>query len=66
MDRLLNIQAAAEMLSLSPWTVRAYIRSGKIRAVRIGRRVLLESEELRRLVNEGRDDISHRDSGGVR
>ena len=55
-EKLENIESAAKALSLSPWTVRAYIRQGKIRPVRIGRRVLIEPAEIRRLIEEGRDD----------
>lgn len=51
--KLLSIQAAAELLSISPWTVRAYVRQGKLRAVRIGRRVLLQEEEIQRLITSG-------------
>lgn len=51
---LLNINEAANELRLSPWTVRLYIRLGKLKPVRIGRRVLLEPAELRRLVHAGR------------
>ena len=54
-EPLQDIESAAKALSLSPWTVRSYIRKGKIRAVRIGRRVLLEERELQRLIDEGRD-----------
>jgi excisionase family DNA binding protein len=38
------------MLRISPWTVRAFIGSGKLTPVRIGTRVLLEEEELERFV----------------
>jgi excisionase family DNA binding protein len=51
---LLNINEAANALRLSPWTIRLYVRVGKLRAVRIGRRVLLEPSELQRLVEAGR------------
>jgi excisionase family DNA binding protein len=53
--RLLNVEAAAEMLSISKWTVRAYIRSGKLRPVRLGRRVLLAEVELERFIAENQD-----------
>ena len=46
MEALLDIERAAKALSISPWTVRSYIRSGKLQPVRLGRRVLLEVEEL--------------------
>jgi len=50
MTKLLSVQDAAELLSISRWTVRAYIRQGKLRPVRIGRRVLLREEEIERFV----------------
>jgi excisionase family DNA binding protein len=51
MTKLLSVEAAAELLSISPWTVRKYVRIGKMRPIRIGRRVLLEQSELERFVN---------------
>ncbi len=54
MKALYDINGAAQVLRISPWTVRAYIREGRIRPVRIGRRVLLEETELQRIVDEGR------------
>jgi excisionase family DNA binding protein len=54
MTKLLSVEQAAELLGISPWTVRSYIRQGKLRAVRIGRRVLLEEAELARFVERSR------------
>ena len=51
---LIGIQEAAEALGLSPWTVRQYIRDGKIKAVRIGRRALVEPSELENLIAAAR------------
>ena len=42
MTALLDLKEAGRLLSISPWTVRAYVRAGKLNPVRIGRRVLLE------------------------
>ncbi len=50
--QLLDINASAKALSISPWTVRAFIREGKIHPIRIGRRVLLETSELERCIAE--------------
>ena len=55
MEALMTIEKAAEVLGISAWTVRRYIGTGKMRPVRIGRRVLLEEQELRRIVEEGRN-----------
>jgi excisionase family DNA binding protein len=49
----IGLAEASETLGISHWTLRRYIREGKIRAVRIGRRVLVEPVELGKLVNNG-------------
>jgi excisionase family DNA binding protein len=51
MKGLLNIDDAAGFLGLSPWTVRLYVRNNTLAHVKIGRRVLIEIEELERFVN---------------
>lgn len=48
--KLHDVKAAAEILGISPWTVRARIRSGQIQPVRIGRLVRIEEEELGRFI----------------
>jgi excisionase family DNA binding protein len=55
MESLKSVEQAAELWGVSAWTVRAYIRQGKINPVRIGRRVLIEPREIARIVAEGRD-----------
>jgi excisionase family DNA binding protein len=55
MKLVLDIKEAANVLSLSPWTIRRYITDGKLKTVRLGRRVLIEPSELQRLVEEGRE-----------
>ena len=52
MTALMSIEEAAGLLRISPWTVRAWIREGRLRPVRLGRRVLLSETELERLVTE--------------
>jgi excisionase family DNA binding protein len=49
MEPLLTVERAAELLAISPWTVRAYIRKGHMTPVRIGRRVLLSNDEVERI-----------------
>jgi excisionase family DNA binding protein len=51
MKGLLNIDDAAVFLGLSPWTGRLYVRNNTLGHVKIGRRVLIEIEELERFVN---------------
>lgn len=47
---LKSIEQAAGLLGISKYTVMGYIRSGMLRPVRLGRRVLLEESELERFV----------------
>jgi excisionase family DNA binding protein len=58
MRALKNIDEAAGLLGISPWTVRAWIRIGKLRPVRLGRRVLLSESELERLVAESQEPVN--------
>jgi excisionase family DNA binding protein len=53
----LSITNAAQILSLSPWTLRRWIRLGQLRAVRLGSRVLVEPKELERLIASGRKTV---------
>lgn len=59
MEPLYDVKAAARLLSVSPWTVRAYIRQGKLRPFRIGRLVRLDEQELERFVSEAKDSSSN-------
>jgi excisionase family DNA binding protein len=52
--QLYDVHSAAQMLAVSTWTIRAYIRNGKLRPVRIGRLVRLEGQELERFVASGK------------
>lgn len=51
-----GLREAAELTGLSHWTLRKYIRTGKLRGIRIGRRVLIEPGELERLIVQGRSE----------
>ncbi len=56
--RLLTMRQAATYLAVSYWTVRSWVESGKMRAVRLpgdGRLLRIEVAELDRLVEECRD-----------
>lgn len=54
MEKLaLDIYEAAQALSLSPWTLRKWISTGRLRATRLGRRVCVTPEALQELVKSG-------------
>jgi excisionase family DNA binding protein len=55
MESLVPIDRAAQLLGISSWTVRKFLRVGKIKSVHIGRRVLIEQSELRRIVEQGKE-----------
>ena len=48
--KLYDVIGAAQVLAISPWTVRSYIREGKLPAVRIGRLVRLTEEDLKKFI----------------
>jgi len=54
---LWNVKEAGAALGLSPWTIRRYITDGKLQTVRLGRRVLVEPAECRRLVEKCRKPL---------
>jgi excisionase family DNA binding protein len=54
MTQLYDVKDAAQFLAVSQWTIRAYIRNGKLQPVRIGRLVRLEGQELERFVADSK------------
>ena len=60
MQPLMSVKEAAGLLGISHWTVRSYIRDGRLKPVRLGRRVLLSEEELERLVRAGQGDAANK------
>jgi excisionase family DNA binding protein len=53
-QRLLTLLEVADMLRLSPHTIRAMVRKGRLRPVRICRRLLFSPDEITRLVAESK------------
>jgi excisionase family DNA binding protein len=51
---LLQIEDTSAILGLSHWTLRRFVRDGRLRAVRIGRRLMIEASEVERFIEEGR------------
>lgn len=61
-----DLAEAARLLSISPHTVRSYIKKGHLPAVRCCRRVLIEVEALRHWIEENRDKTPlSRNPGGA-
>jgi len=51
--RMLSIAEGARLLGVSVFTLRRLIKAGDIRAVNVGSRVLVSSEELDRVMTHG-------------
>jgi len=47
----LTVIEAAKMASLAPSTVRLYIRKGQLKALKVGRRVVVPRKELERFLS---------------
>lgn len=51
MERLLSIDEAAEVLRVSHWTIRNWIRIGKLPAAKAGeRRIVIRERDLKTLI----------------
>ena len=59
--KLLPLDAVATLLAVSSHTVRAWVRRGKLRPLRICRRLLFEPCEIARFLSEARG-VSDRQS----
>jgi excisionase family DNA binding protein len=49
--RLCTVREAGEMIALGPWAVRRLIARGELPFVRIGRRILIATEDVDALIN---------------
>ena len=52
-ERLLTLVEVADLLRVSPHTVRAWVRKGRLQPVRICRRLLFSPDVLSRFVSVG-------------
>jgi excisionase family DNA binding protein len=56
--RLMTLIEVADALRLSPHTIRAFVRRGKLRPTRICRRLLFAHADVERLLIEGNEGQS--------
>ena len=52
-ERLASIEEASKKLSVSTFTTRRLIKAKQLRAVRVGKRVLVPLSELERVMTQG-------------
>jgi excisionase family DNA binding protein len=51
LPHLMDLPEVAETLNLSPHTIRAWVREGRIQPVRLCRRLLFHPAEVQRLID---------------
>lgn len=51
--QLLRIEAAAALLSVSHWTLRSWLKQGRLQAVPVGKLRLIPRTEVDRIAREG-------------
>jgi excisionase family DNA binding protein len=56
-----DVREAGRLLSISPRTIRRHIQSGRIKAVRVGRRILVPVEALMQTLSEAARQEPRRD-----
>ena len=54
MVKLLTLLAVADVLSISPHTIRKMVRDGRLRPTRICRRLLFDPVELQRFLDSAK------------
>jgi excisionase family DNA binding protein len=54
LEPLLTIEDVARLLGRTHWTLRHDVKAGRLRCVRIGRRIMVEPSEIQRFIEEGR------------
>lgn len=57
--RLYSLKDAASYLGLSYWSVRDLIHNGTLRYVKVGRRILLDIQDLDRFVEMNKTEFSY-------
>jgi excisionase family DNA binding protein len=56
--QLLTLMEVATTLRISPHTVRAFVRQGRLRPVRICRRLLFSAADIEQLIARSIDDMT--------
>ena len=63
--QLLTLLAVAKALCVSPHTVRSWVKKGRLRPVRVCRRLLFTSEEVSRFLRQA-ENCPTQNTGGCR
>lgn len=52
MIKMFSVEMAAELLSVSPWTIRAWIKQGKLGSAKLGTRRVVPQSEIEEFVSK--------------
>jgi len=52
-DQLESVQETSRRLAVSSYTVRRLVKAGHVRAVRVGKRLLIPGSEIERIITSG-------------
>ena len=52
-EPMLTLEETGRILGRSHWTLRADFKAGRLKCVRIGRRLMVDSVEVRRIMENG-------------
>jgi len=62
-SNLIGVEATAHRLGLSVWTVYRWARDGRLKSIRLGRRLLFTEDDLCALIEASRNTSTHSVSG---
>lgn len=51
-ERVYSIDTAAELLAVSPWTIRKWVADRKITSAKLGARRVIPASEIKRIITE--------------
>jgi excisionase family DNA binding protein len=51
-EKLYTVKEAAQVTTLSPWTIWAYLTQGRIKRTKISRRTVIRESELQKLLKD--------------
>jgi excisionase family DNA binding protein len=58
--KLFTVTETAETLGITPQTVRAYIKQGKLKGQRVGRPILITENSIKQFLNGGVEPLQSR------
>ena len=56
-EKLISPQEFADHLSISRWTVYAWLQEGRLKKIKLGRLVRIPASEVDRIVQEGTQEV---------